>query len=128
MNNETVSNTVTIQKEPDILIVRSDNMAVFEQQCFLDEERHIVLICTHARGFVAVGKRTIEGHYFTLKRWVITYPGSVSFTVPSHATYKIEMLSRDILELRYLDEQACWKAISRTTRYDGVLPVTRGNT
>lgn len=119
---------IEYQMRPDIILVHSPNIAILEQKSFMSQERTLCLVCTGEHGFAAVGARAPKKGYITIERWLIHYPGAVSFCVPNSKLMSIQQVSLEALKTRYQSEQECWCTIRNATRYHAVTLIPPGNT
>jgi len=108
----------------EILIVYSDNLKCYEQHDFLQDERTFVLVCANSTGYVAVAAKMKEWGYLTLKRWMVSYPGGFSFSIPNTAKYRLKCVPAHLLLAHYVDMQDLWQAINRYTRSHAIRPIT----
>jgi len=128
MKERDTSDNSGAQKYKEITIVYSNNLRCYEQQNFLDDTRTFVLITTNTKGYVAVGAKVKDWRYITLRRWVIEYPGALSFAIPSVSLFRLKTVSVTALVERYQDVRAEWETVSREKRSHVVLAVPHGNT
>jgi len=115
-------------KHEDVVIVYSSNLKLWEQHSFLDGTRTFVLACSKDTGYVAVGIKMEDWGYSTVKQWTVEYPGAFSFEIPATDTYHIKCVPVSILLAQYRSMREFWETITKDTRSDVILPVTRGNT
>ncbi len=128
MKVDTLTNSVALKQYPDILVIHSGNVTCYEQCSFFGVERTFVFIANSKNGYVAVGKRVQGREYLTLYRWAIEPAQGVSFSVPVPWSFSIECVSYRAMTKRYQSEKHLWATLSKGTRYDAVMPLTRGNT
>lgn len=120
--------TPAIQHFPSVRLLYSNNVLCYEQQDAQLEIRTFVLVCCQGKGFVVVLRREPGQTYQAVKQWTLQDGAGLSFHMPYQMTYALDVRLLEEMVRSYRQNPNAWTDLDRSTRFDGLMPITRGTT